>query len=782
MNTKNLTLAFLLLLTVALPLGAVIDGFDAVPAATLLHPYFEIAYAAGNANRTVLTIGNSADTETLVHVTLWTDLGVPAFAFDLRIDARGTKEIDLLALFRDGTLPQSTAGGFPACGGVLPPANLGAAARDQLRRAFRGQSSILLGGDCGGVDHGQSIARGYVTLDVTSDCTVLFPSGSGYFVAGGNGIATNDNVIWGEVYTSAGDQAAHGTPLVHIEASSTDPVTDGAPGPAVECPVVPCPPNPPAFVQDYTFYSRVIGSAADNREGLPQQWLGRYDVAGQVTLARIWRDPGSVAPFACGALPAGIGLREITSFDEIENPFLGPDRSAPLATQEIEIDASTFLPPDLDRGFLHYNLTLPSPSGAFGTRNQSYVSHVYDRGLVRSEAAAGSNFPISSPIVDNLPIGPPVDPPCSDGIDNDGDGLVDHPADPGCGAASSFIENPACDDGFDNDFDGATDLADSDCHSARDHFEQPGPGPQCDDGIDNDGDGAIDWVADGGCFGFPPWLDNSEDSNTCNDGFDNDGDGLVDFPADPGCGSPSSAIENPVCNDGISNDADGLVDFPADPGCSSAASGNEAPQCDDGISNDADGLVDFPADPGCASRSSNLENPQCDNGVNDDAPTDFLIDLADPGCTSPTDPFELELECSDGLDNNSDGFTDFPNDASCIAPDDDSEALASCSDLLDNDCDGLTDALDPGCENPDDPTETPGPLPQCADLVDNDLDGRADFPNDEGCISRADDIEFDVLEGPVLDVPTLSTWGLILMALLIAVVAAVALRAAAPTG
>ena len=46
---------------------------------------------------------------------------------------------------------------------------------------------------------------------------------------------------------------------------------------------------------------------------------------------------------------------------------------------------------------------------------------------------------------------------CADGVDNDGDGLVDHPADPGCASASSDLENPKCDDDLDNDGDGTMD-------------------------------------------------------------------------------------------------------------------------------------------------------------------------------------------------------------------------------------------------------------------------------------------------------------------------------------
>jgi len=58
---------------------------------------------------------------------------------------------------------------------------------------------------------------------------------------------------------------------------------------------------------------------------------------------------------------------------------------------------------------------------------------------------------------------------CSDTLDNDGDLLVDYPADP-------------------------------DCSSAVDDDEStPAPVYQCGDGTDNDGDALIDYPADGGC-------------------------------------------------------------------------------------------------------------------------------------------------------------------------------------------------------------------------------------------------------------------------------------------
>ena len=48
-------------------------------------------------------------------------------------------------------------------------------------------------------------------------------------------------------------------------------------------------------------------------------------------------------------------------------------------------------------------------------------------------------------------------PVCLDGIDNDGDGLIDFPADLGCRRADSDREDPQCDDDIDNDGDGQID-------------------------------------------------------------------------------------------------------------------------------------------------------------------------------------------------------------------------------------------------------------------------------------------------------------------------------------
>jgi cysteine-rich repeat protein len=111
-----------------------------------------------------------------------------------------------------------------------------------------------------------------------------------------------------------------------------------------------------------------------------------------------------------------------------------------------------------------------------------------------------------------------VEDECQNGVDDDGDGLVDFPSDTGCTSATDFLETQAtlpCDDGIDNDGDGLTDFPDDPaCQTGL----SPKENPKCDDGIDNDGDGGTDW--DGAGTGVPdaqcarPWRDR-ETAGTC---------------------------------------------------------------------------------------------------------------------------------------------------------------------------------------------------------------------------------------------------------------------------
>jgi hypothetical protein len=122
---------------------------------------------------------------------------------------------------------------------------------------------------------------------------------------------------------------------------------------------------------------------------------------------------------------------------------------------------------------------------------------------------------------------------CTDGLDNDLDGLTDCD-DPDC--ATECTED--CSDGRDNDLDGLTDCDDPDC--ATECTED------CSDGLDNDLDGLTD-CDDPDCA--------TECTEDCSDGRDNDLDGLVDCE-DAEC----AAVCTEDCTDGLDNDLDGFTD------------------------------------------------------------------------------------------------------------------------------------------------------------------------------------------------------------------------------
>ena len=174
---------------------------------------------------------------------------------------------------------------------------------------------------------------------------------------------------------------------------------------------------------------------------------------------------------------------------------------------------------------------------------------------------------------------------CSDGIDNDGDGLIDA-ADPDChtdgnpGNPDSY--NPGgteggaqCADGKDNDGDGLVDAADPGCHT-----DGNANNPASYDASDND-----ETNGGGGTKGT-----GGENGTECSDGKDNDGDGLIDAN-DPGCHSDGNADNAASYNPGDDSEAGGG---------NQGSGGNGAPACSDGIDNDGDGVSDA-ADPGCHS-------------------------------------------------------------------------------------------------------------------------------------------------------------------------------------
>jgi hypothetical protein len=146
-----------------------------------------------------------------------------------------------------------------------------------------------------------------------------------------------------------------------------------------------------------------------------------------------------------------------------------PDRESPFDAGCFENVA------DLVRHKVYLGWTLR------GAARQASRAAGMDLNLLRAtqgvlDPVRGSLCPL---LYERVQSGPPVRvPACSDGVDDDGDRLVDFPADPGCAEPGSLLEDPACDDRMDDDHDGRVDVADLECESAAD-FSEASPPPAC---------------------------------------------------------------------------------------------------------------------------------------------------------------------------------------------------------------------------------------------------------------------------------------------------------------
>ena len=348
----------------------------------------------------------------------------------------------------------------------------------------------------------------------------------------------------------------------------------------------------------------------------------------------------------------------------------------------------------------------------------------HDNNTANSCATCHDAVPLQTRHVDNYsqscddchtPPPPPAETNCSDGIDNNGNGLTDC-ADPDCGGfvfpnpettcgqgacastgnlecrnlgqfdtcqpgsptAEGPFDDASCSDTIDNDCDGDTDANDSDCTA---------PPEVCDDGIDNNGNGLVD-CADPQCDGFA-----FTDVTTCGVGAcastgsvicQNSGEFDTCQPFTPGAEGP---FDDASCGDGIDNDCDGDTDT-NDSDCTAPPE-----VCDDGVDNNGNGLVD------CA-------DPQCDGftftdvttcGVGACAATGNLecrnlgqVDTCQPGTPENEGPYG-DPSCSDGIDNNCNNQAD-DADSSC------QPGPEICDNNIDDNNDGLVDCADPQCD------------------------------------------------------------------------------------
>ncbi len=434
MRRVTLTLMIAGLTASGPPAEAEMCSLDVVPAATLLLPYFEVDLDAepGGGVNTVFTVHNALPSPTIAHVSLWTDWSQPVLDFDIFLTGYDVQVVDLYDALVDGNLPvtadeQSDQGqdggrvddptslcdgtvdscsphghpswdgsfdaeGIPAFGAVdcidifrffVNPLLAGTRLAD-IHAKLTGQP---IDGSCSGADHGDNVARGYVTVDNANACSLVFPYEDGYFSDGIDpGIASNVNQLWGDwSFVDPQNQLTFAAdPLIHIEA---DDAFDSSSTPT-----------------NYTFYGRYTQGLGgiDNREPLGSAWSVNYFNAGPdlVTDLIVWRDSTAdnqdFDGFACGLGPdwQPLDQTQVVCFDQTENAVevCAESRCFPLESQRLEFGTGELDVPYAS-GWCYLNLNIPgdSPTGDVdfpatpaGDVAQSWVGAAARRGSVVS--------------------------------------------------------------------------------------------------------------------------------------------------------------------------------------------------------------------------------------------------------------------------------------------------------------------------------------------------------------------------------------------------------------
>lgn len=356
---------------------------DAVPAATLLVPYFEVdisEYPSGL--NTIVSINNAGPEPAVGHIVFWTDWALPVIDFDIYLTGFDVVTLDLFDVFVNGNLPITShavgdpddtisphgdptwdEGSFPTCDVIMPFSGNPVLTGGFVDRTQNGHIGYEVpSGGCFGQRLGPgpcvdglcpdgTIARGYLTIDMVNDCNLFFPNQPGYFET----YPITRNALWGDVVYLDGNGGAAFMPLVHIEA---DPLFDST--------------STPTGSTFYGRYTQGLGGI-DRREPLATAWAARYlSGATAGTDWIVWRDPtanDATQSYPCdpGTGPDWNPLDETQVFclDQMEDSVelcggVGDPSCFPLATQRLTVDEGDLAVP-FDAGWCRLNLNLPIP-------------------------------------------------------------------------------------------------------------------------------------------------------------------------------------------------------------------------------------------------------------------------------------------------------------------------------------------------------------------------------------------------------------------------------------
>jgi len=363
-------------LAAAAPAAAIVCAADAVPGATLLLPYFEVDLDDPNGLTTLFSVNNASATAVIAHAVVWSDLAVPVLGFDIYLTGYDVQTLNLRDVF-NGNLPStgpsispngplSQAGpGFPGCSGSSAAATRGAGPEIQssLRAAHTGQPiPNTQPAQCAASAHPKSpLVVGYITVDVVNRCsgtsmmsTANTPADPAYFAKGGTGLASDVNVLWGDVFFHDPQlNQAMSQPAITVLADANF----FNPG-------------------DYTFYGRYDNfDSRDDRMPLSSMYYVRFVNSGPLasgTDLLVWRDNRSAEASAlpCGSVPswAAPGEEQLLIFDEQENAAaLSKPNAFPFATQRVKVGGRT-IPTRPSSGWLMLDLW-----HADGTHAQGWV-------------------------------------------------------------------------------------------------------------------------------------------------------------------------------------------------------------------------------------------------------------------------------------------------------------------------------------------------------------------------------------------------------------------------
>jgi len=306
-------------------------------------------------------------------------------------------------------------------------------------------------------------------------------------------------------------------------------------------------------------------------------------------------------------------------------------------------------------------------------------------------------------------------PQCMDGIDNDGDGKIDYPDDPGCTSPNQDSEVDDCPSG-------------PNC-------------PECGNGIDDDGNGLIDYPDDPGCESASDPIEFTENPEACGtamlikqlpaSGMDT---GMFDasnvFPAQSPCGGGGGggviavAYEVHLLHPQVlqvssaGSSIHTVIDLRG-PNC-------QAPSSEIACTDAADltSIDTLTASLKAGTYFILVESYSGDVGSYAITVQEFAgvgtpctdASTCGPGlvCRVPLGGSQMVCsnpECSDGVDDDGDGKADYPDDPGCASPDDNDET---------DDC-----PSGPNC-------------PQCGNGKDDDGDGNIDYPMDPKCKAASD--------------------------------------------